>query len=160
MKTFNTFSLALAMFTFAVVTNDRALAQGSGKITRQAVDQFYAATSNDRASLVRETWHDADGTFKVRVIDVYGQVRMVGRYLDAQLTIADGAFSYYYENGQVESLGSFLRGNKSGVWERHARDGSRLADRMYLGLDAEQLQVALGMATEACTLSDELAAQR
>ncbi len=181
MKTSNTISLAIAMFTFALAATDRAQAQGSSKdaliaslptgalhvklandpsITYQLVDRSYAPTKYSPDVMLREVMREGNGSFNVRVIDANGQVRMTGHYLDAGITMADGTFSYYYENGELESNGLYLRGSKSGVWERHARDGSRLADRMYLGLDGDQLQVALGLATQACTRDEEVAAQR
>lgn len=62
-----------------------------------------------------------------------GQLKMRGHYIDDALEVPHGTFSYYYQNGQLESQGKFENGAKIGVWERFNPNGSAKAERYYSG---------------------------
>jgi hypothetical protein len=78
-------------------------------------------------------------------------VKMTGTYLDAALSQPDGDFTFHYADGSLESRGAYVSGLKTGIWERFACGGRRLAERVYVALDHDQLLEAMGMAEEVCT---------
>jgi hypothetical protein len=86
-----------------------------------------------------------NGAYNVLISDAAGNVRMEGSYLDMDLTVADGEFTYYYPNGNVESKGNYANGRKTGVWHRYNADGSARAERIYTGMTWEELAVSLGI---------------
>lgn len=79
---------------------------------------------------------------------------MRGTFLDAAATVPDGHFEYFHANGQKESEGRFVNGLKTGPWLCWASDGTARAERHYLGLPWEDLEIWLGMAERATTLSE------
>lgn len=117
----------------------------------ELVDHTYVPTNYAPDALLRTVRQVAAELFEVRVVAADGVLRMSGTYRDAALQVPHGSFEYHYVDGQLESRGDYDLGNKSGIWERYGSDGRRLADRVYLGLSMEQIQVALGQSEEACT---------
>jgi hypothetical protein len=91
----------------------------------------------------------ANGTFEVVVTDSKGNIRMEGTYADAGLTRAEGPFTYYYPNGNIESQGMYVNGMKSGTWHRYSADGSPKAERNYAGMTWEDMAVSLGLASKS-----------
>lgn len=79
---------------------------------------------------------------------------MEGRYQDAELTTPDGDFTYFYPSGQVESTGAFDNGYKTGTWKCFTASGESRADRIYYGMDWEQLQFLVGLAERAPTVGE------
>lgn len=94
------------------------------------------------------------GTYQAVVTDEAGITRMRGTFLDAAATVPDGHFEYFHANGQKESEGRFVKGLKTGQWLCWASDGSERAERHYLGMPWEDLQIWLGLAERAATLSE------
>ena len=68
---------------------------------------------------------------KAKVFDLDGVLKGEGTYNDAEYRIADGAFTFYWPNGKVESMGHYLNGKKDGVWKRYDKWGTELAEKVY-----------------------------
>lgn len=116
------------------------------------VDARFIAVPYNGDAYLRMATRLCSGGFIVRVLDANGTVRMTGAYVDAQLTVANGSFTYFHDNGAIESLGTYMNGTKSGTWERYSFDGERLADREYPGLDVDRLLELNGLVAYARTL--------
>lgn len=64
---------------------------------------------------------------------VQGELKMRGHFIDNALKVPHGEFSYFYQNGQLESKGRYENGAKIGVWERWNPNGTPKAERFYSG---------------------------
>jgi len=118
----------------------------------ELVDGRHLPTAYAPDALLRTVRQTAPDRYDVRIIAADGNLRMSGSYRDAALKVPHGSFEYFHMNGRLECRGEYAMGNKAGVWERYALDGSRLADRMYTGLSVERMvQMATGESEEACT---------
>ena len=73
----------------------------------------------------------SEDKFNVEVFFLSGNIKMRGTYIDELLTIEDGFFQYFYQNGRCESEGQFIKGRKTGIWKRFENDGSSKKDRYY-----------------------------
>jgi hypothetical protein len=100
------------------------------------------ATAKDKDQYLRTATREDDGSYAVSITDEEGRLRMTGRFLDETLLVADGTFTYYYPNGNVESTGQFVNGWKQGAWSRYAEDGSPKAERLYAGREWLESAVA------------------
>jgi hypothetical protein len=89
-----------------------------------------------------------NGMYDVEVRDDNGGIRMTGTYADADLKVAEGEFTFYYSNGNIESKGMYANGMKTGTWLRYDMDGSAKAERNYTGKSWEDMAVELGMASK------------
>jgi hypothetical protein len=97
----------------------------------------------------RKVMSASNGAFEVAVTDKDGNIRMEGTYADADLTRAEGPFTYYYPNGNIESKGMYVNGMKSGTWHRYSADGTPKAERNYAGMTWEDMAVTLGLASKS-----------
>lgn len=166
MKTLRTLSLLLP--AFALIAQPKAWGQATEMLATiedtykvevsdagvryELVDRDHIPTAYAPDALLRIVRQVAPDRFDVRIMAADGNLRMSGSYRDAALQVAHGGFEYFHMNGQLECRGEYAMGNKAGVWERYALDGSRLADRMYTGLSVERMvQIATGESEEACT---------
>ena len=125
-----------------------------GEVVKQdkvKADLSTPAGDKDTEIFDRKVTRNGDGTYAVVITNDKGTTRMTGRYLDEELRVADGEFTYYHKNGTVESKGSYANGMKTGTWERFAEDGTRKAERNYTGMSWEDMAVQLGMASQAET---------
>lgn len=75
----------------------------------------------------------------VRILAPDGTVLMTGHFADTALSLPDGLFAFYYDNGQVESAGMYEDGMKKGLWQRYTAWGTHLAERIYDGLGADEM---------------------
>ncbi len=88
-------------------------------------------TSRKKASYYR-TKDGMQGDLHVgKTFDLEGRLKADGRYADPDLTIEHGEFVFYHANGEVESRGEYVMGNKSGIWERFDQWGRPLAEKVY-----------------------------
>lgn len=85
------------------------------------------------AVFFRKIENDGENGWLAMVYFVGGELKMQGHYTDQTLETPHGDFAYYYQNGQIESKGSFENGAKIGVWERFNPNGSPKAERYYSG---------------------------
>jgi TonB family protein len=113
-------------------------AGGFAQGNRHYLDGNYHPVDNSQsARYYRESMHGPDGMTLVRLHYTDGTLKMEGSYSDNKLTVANGTFSFYYHNGQLESQGEFCNGKKCGVWKRWSWDGSQRADRVYPDVHVE-----------------------
>jgi hypothetical protein len=138
-----------AMSTASAQDNhDKKAIQQDASVIRQ--DQLKAdlttpADKRDTDVYTRTVSIGENGFYDVVITDMEGDLRMTGRYLDAELKTADGFFTYYHPNGNVESRGLYANGLKTGTWERFAADGTPKAERVYTGMTWEDMAVMLGV---------------
>jgi len=119
-----------------------------GNIRYDLVGTDYTATTDRKHALLRIANMEPNG-WAVRVLSADGSLLMTGIYADEQLAIANGLFTYFHTNGQMESSGLFQGGLKKGVWFRYTARGDLLAERLYDGLDTEGMMLKEGLATLA-----------
>ena len=108
---------------------------------------FQPATENS-IILMREVRKTANG-YEVKVKAANGSLRMKGTFSDEKLTQANGTFSYYHDNGRMESEGRIVNGVKTGVWTRYDRSGNAKSEKIYDGKTYDQLAVSNGWSAPA-----------
>lgn len=94
---------------------------------------------------------EVNGLLEVTVKSNIGLTLLKGQYLNGDLSIPHGEFTYYHPNGRLESKGRYDHGVKSGSWVRYDLSGNELAVREYSGKSAEELQEAAGIFSVART---------
>jgi antitoxin component YwqK of YwqJK toxin-antitoxin module len=114
-------------------------------------DLTTVAGRKDKEYFFRTATINESGTYDVVIKDENDRLRMTGHYIDEALTIADGPFTYYYPNGNVESTGDYAEGLKTGTWLRYHADGTPKAEKNYAGMTWENMAVTLGEASKAET---------
>lgn len=97
----------------------------------QYLSQVMAGTSKKQAAYYRVAEDAEGGSFVGRTYTMAGKLKVEGRYADPELSIEHGPFVFYHANGEVESRGEYVMGNKSGVWERFDQYGRPLAEKIY-----------------------------
>lgn len=90
------------------------------------------------AAYVCEIVEESDQGFHVKAYFLTGELKMDGWFQDEDLTQPHGEFTYYYQNGQVESKGEFLEGSKFGLWERFDFEGNPKPEKIYATLQIMQ----------------------
>jgi len=86
------------------------------------------------ASYVCEIVEESEEGFKVKAYFMTGELKMEGWFKDKELTQPHGEFTYYFQNGQVESKGEFMEGSKFGLWERFDFEGNPKPEKIYATL--------------------------
>lgn len=114
------------------------------------------ATKHSGVVYYRVVTRDQNNRYTATITDRKGTPRMTGTYKDAAMHIPDGLFTYFHPNGRMESRGMFRNGNKAGTWHCWQSDGRPRADRIYSGMDWDDLQVSVGLATRATTLGSPM----
>jgi hypothetical protein len=112
-------------------------------VRRDLVGPDFRPATKDGIILMREVRQTALG-YEVKVKAANGSLRMKGTFADEQLTAANGEFSYYHDNGRLESQGRIENGVKTGVWKRFDRDGNARNEKVYSGQTYDQLAVSNG----------------
>ncbi len=69
--------------------------------------------------------------FVGKIYTMQGKLKAEGRFKDEALTIEEGPFVFYHNNGKVESKGEYAMGHKTGVWERFDTWGKPMAEKIY-----------------------------
>lgn len=109
-------------------------------------DRFEPGWHCDRDLLIREMTY-APPAWKIRIVDRDGLVRMRGNCADQECKTPNGDFAYFDDRGVLRALGWYVNGLKSGTWQRWNAVGRRLPDKQYAGLEWDEMQVRLGMAS-------------
>lgn len=125
------------LFVLALIAGN-AIAQKDVKPPVPGVKVYLDAKMEEckkkHAVFFRKVDDDGDNGWLVMVyFNNGGELKMRGHYVDNALTVPHGAFTYFYQNGQVESEGEFENGAKIGVWERWNHNGIAKAERYYSG---------------------------
>ncbi len=105
-----------------------AAAQGPDRIL---LDAQLKVTKARQASYYRVLEGVEGGAYLGRTYTMDGRLKAEGLYVDEQLTVENGRFTFFYANGQVESTGDYAHGLKKGVWQRFDAVGHALAEKVY-----------------------------
>ena len=117
-------------------------------VRRDLVGPDFQPATKESIILMREVRKTANG-YEVKVKAANGSLRMKGVYSDEQLTQANGTFSYYHDNGRLESEGRIMNGLKTGVWTRYDRNGNPKSEKIYDGQTYDQMAVSNGWSAPA-----------
>jgi hypothetical protein len=123
--------------------NDGGNGSPAPVVRRDLVGPDFQPATKESIILMREVRKTANG-YQVKVKAANGSLRMMGTFSDEQLTQANGTFSYYHDNGRLESEGRIVNGVKSGVWTRFDRCGNPKSEKIYDGQTYDQLAVSNG----------------
>lgn len=93
-------------------------------------ENLRALETQENASYYRTVLQRSTG-YEVHVYYLDGKLKMTGSYEDPDMRVANGAFTFYHPNGQIESTGHFCANNKCGIWKRWQANGEAKADRVY-----------------------------
>ncbi|MEI9919197.1 MAG: TonB family protein [Bacteroidota bacterium] len=100
-------TIFLFLVSFAVTAQVRV---------KLSYDKYWQLTTPDAAKYIRVAFYDtAKLCFVGPVVDLYtsGRQQMTGKYVDGK---KQDMFSFYYEDGTVESNGVFDKDNRIGYW--------------------------------------------
>lgn len=79
--------------------------------------------------------------YKGIIYDYSNTIKAEGSYaLVGKKYLEDGYFTYYFQNGKIESEGNFARGVKVGTWKRFDNNGKRKTDRYYPEESADKIR--------------------
>lgn len=112
-------------------------------VRRDLVGPDFRPATSGTILLMREVRKTSNG-FEVKVKAADGSLRMRGVFSDEQLTQANGLFSFYHDNGRLESEGHIANGVKTGVWKRYDRGGAARGEKIYNGQTYDQMAVSNG----------------
>jgi hypothetical protein len=76
--------------------------------------------------------------YHVKAYFLSGELKMEGFFADEDLQVPSGWFTYYYQNGKVESMGEFKDGEKFGLWQRFDFEGNEKPEKIYATLQTMQ----------------------
>lgn len=85
----------------------------------------------DQSKYYRTAVPNENGKFSVEVFYLSGNIKMRGTYLDRSLHTEDGFFQFFYQDGSIESQGNYVKGQKTGTWQRFQADGTPKKDHYY-----------------------------
>lgn len=110
------------------------------------LDAQFQETVKRKAVYVREMKHDHDKIYNAKVYEVETKkLKMEGKFSVTPSKVTEhGIFTYYYENGAVESRGEFDLGLKIGSWKRFTQDGTERPDRYYDPSSAQLIREKTG----------------
>ena len=99
---------------------------------RDFMDRVFKCSSKGEALYYRELKPTAEG-FSASVYWINGDLRMTGFYKEDNEggLVKHGDFVFYYDNGNMESLGCYEYGIKVGAWKRFTREGKARPNRYY-----------------------------
>ena len=117
-------------------------------VRRDLVGPDFLPATKESIILMREVRKTANG-YELKVKAANGSLRMKGTFSDEKLTQANGTFSYYHDNGRMESEGRIVNGVKTGVWTRYDRSGNAKSEKIYDGKTYDQLAVSNGWSAPA-----------
>lgn len=112
-------------------------------VRRDLVGPDFQPATKESIILMREVRKTANG-YEVKVKAANGSLRMKGTFSDEKLTQANGTFSYYHDNGRLESEGRVVNGLKTGLWVRFDRSGNPRNEKVYDGRTYDEIAVSNG----------------
>ena len=122
--------------------------------TKEYLNNVFKSVSKSEAVYYRESAVQNDGFVTYSVYFLNGDIRMTGRNIhDNGRSVKHGLFTYYYENGSIESSGYYEKGIKVGSWKRFTSNGIQRADRYYSPESADFLRTVMGgWETSSCKM--------
>jgi len=106
---------------------------------------MHESTENNSAFKLQLT-KTVGNSYKGIIYDYSNTIKADGGYvLVGKKYLEDGHFTYYYQNGQIESEGIFVRGVKVGNWKRFDTNGKRKTDRYYPEESADKIRETMQM---------------
>ena len=112
---------------------------------KEYLNNVFQTVSKSEAVYYQETSNQADGSITCHVYFMNGDIRMTGRYIqETNELVKHGMFTYYYDNGSIESSGYYEKGIKVGSWKRFSSNGVQRPDRFYSAESADFLRDVMG----------------
>ena len=107
-----------------------------GDANGQGTERVYLNTTLEetpkaQAAYYREQSGKDGDRFIGKTFSIDGKLKAQGSYMDPDLRIEDGTFTFYHPNGKVESMGAYAQGWKSGMWQRFDQWGRSLSEKIY-----------------------------
>jgi len=70
---------------------------------------------------------------QVLVKDYYisGQIQMKGTYSNKNMNYRNGYFTFYFENGNIDTEGPYSNNSRAGLWKYYREDGTLCAKVVY-----------------------------
>ena len=110
----------MACFSGTILMAQRGYLDNELEPTSQGLATYYAEISTKEGAEISASIFTMDGILKAQ-----------GTYLDPELSMPHGHFTYFFPNGKVESSGDYVKGRKTGVWQRYDKLGNQLAEKIY-----------------------------
>lgn len=95
------------------------------RVTKKKSLASYYCTLEEKSS---EGYH-------VKAYFLSGELKMDGWYADQEMQVEQGLFTYFYQSGQIESVGEYKEGVKVGVWKRFDSYGTEKPEKVYQSLE-------------------------
>ena len=127
-------------FVFVFGTNGNAYSQDQAFLDAQLKE-----TKKKHATFTRIMTHIGDSVFVARVTDLEGNLKIEGAYVVSDgKVIENGKFTFYHQNGKIESQGMYEMGVKVGTWKRFMQNGTAKTDRYYDPKSATMIRAVMG----------------
>lgn len=134
----------LTTLVIAVCVTSAAMAQKE-MYTMHLDALMHEATENNSAFKLQLT-KTVGNSYKGIIYDYSNTIKAEGGYVQVgKKYLEDGHFTYYFQNGNIESEGVFVRGVKVGNWKRFDNNGKRKTDRYYPEESADQIRETMMM---------------
>lgn len=95
------------------------------RVTKKKSMASYYCTVDEKSS---EGYH-------VKAYFLSGELKMDGWYADEEMQVEQGLFTYFYQSGQIESVGEYQEGVKVGIWKRFDSNGTEKPEKVYQSLE-------------------------
>lgn len=108
------------------------------------LDQMFRVTADANAPYKLELQKIAGASFSSILFDYAGKIKAKGTYVKVgEKYLEDGHFTFYFQNGQIESEGEYDRGVKVGIWKRFDENGRRKGDKYYPAESADKIRESM-----------------
>lgn len=113
-----------------------SVAQSDGRLW---LDNALEVSTKSKATHYMQVGEKTPEGYKVAMYDIDGILKMEGISADSKTMILDGEVTFYHPNGNKESKGHYMDGQKIGVWERWSQAGKPMAERSYAAFNSEAM---------------------
>jgi antitoxin component YwqK of YwqJK toxin-antitoxin module len=98
-------------------------------------------TTESNSTFKLQLTKTAGNNYKGIIYDYSNTIKAEGSYVQVgKKYLEDGYFTYFYQDGKIESEGNYARGIKVGNWKRYDANGKRKADRYYPEESADKIR--------------------
>jgi len=129
------FILSLFAFSLLTITGYSITPDG---MEIYMTNHMEVTDNKKEASYICKIVDESEMGYQVKAYFLTGELKMEGWFQDKELTQPHGEFTYYYQNGQIESKGEFMEGSKFGLWERYDFEGNPKPEKIYATLQIMQ----------------------